>query len=62
MDACEAGGVDAAVPIEPVVNQVGRADRAVVARGVLPVGGEPLGSLLLELLDGGHRSVPALVT
>ena len=49
-----AGLVDAVLPGEPGIDQVGRADRAVVARGARAVLGQPGRHLELEVVDGDH--------
>ena len=41
---------------QPGIDQIGRADRAVVTRRVLPIRREPRGRFVLELLDRDHRS------
>ena len=51
VDAGVPGVVDLPLPRDAVLDEIGRADRAVVARRVGPVGGEPLARAGLELVD-----------
>ena len=51
VDSGEAGGVDATMPGEPLIHEVGGTDRPVVAWGVVSVGSQPLACLQLELVD-----------
>jgi hypothetical protein len=55
VNAGVAGGMNALLPGEAVLDEVGRADRAVVARRFGAVGGQPVASLGLEVVDGDHH-------
>ena len=55
VDAGVARSIDAAVPREARLDERRWADRAVVARRIMAVRGEPVVRLGLELLDGDHH-------
>jgi hypothetical protein len=58
VDASEPGSMHAAVPLEAVLDQIGRADGAVVAWRMLAVCLEPDVGLVLELVHIDHRDRP----
>ena len=52
-----ARGVEMLLPGQSLVDEIGRADRAVVAGRQVFVGGEPFGRLLPEFFDADHGAL-----